>query len=162
MNTDDKRVVDVESAFTPEYRETLTKIARTGECPAPFCVDSADYHKHSIEKVTKHWKVTRNSFNYQQARIPFLLVLREHVEDFMEVSAEAWAELRELTRELIREHDIRGATLMFRFGDKPHTGASVTHLHAHLVVGYLRGRDSEPIKGVVGFGRSSTPEDLKT
>lgn len=150
---EDKRFVDTNSARTPEYRETLKRIAEEKECPAPFCLDQADYHRHPIELEGRYWKVTRNSFNYQDARIPFLIVHREHIENFTSLKPDAWAELQDIVGLLVAKHDIRGATLMLRFGDKPHTGASVTHLHAHLVAGYPRGEESKPIMAVVGFGK---------
>ncbi len=62
-----------------------------------------------------------------------------------------WVDLQKLYRKLIRKNKITGATLMIRSGETQITGASVNHLHAHLIVGSFRTKKTKPIKALVGF-----------
>ncbi len=131
--TEDK--VEVGNAYSPEYAKILTSINETGECPAPFCKDEGNGHKHPLEMSFVYWKVTRNSFNYQNAEHAFLIVLNRHEEDFFNVTREEWEDLRFVIRTLVYHFKIPGYTLVWRMGEKSHTGASVSHLHAHLICG---------------------------
>lgn len=135
-----------------EYRETLEQIAKSGGCPAPFCKAAAAYHKHEIIMEGQYWKVTRNSFNYQGAEHAFLIIYKEHVRTLAETAQpDADLEFMQLIRTLIRDYKVAGGTLMMRFGDTDRTGASVTHLHAHLIAGRKRGSDTTPITAWIGF-----------
>ena len=153
-------VVDTDNTFSPKYRETLKEIEKDGNCPAPFCKDEAPYHTHPIELKLKYWKITRNSFNYQNAKHAFLLVLNEHEVNFPNISREAFAELQDTINYLIETYDLEGYTLLWRMGDSEHTGASVQHLHAHLVCGYKRPNkpkeemtDKDYIMALIGFAK---------
>ncbi|QQS22524.1 HIT domain-containing protein [bacterium] len=152
--------VNVNSAYNEEYREVLEKIEKSGQCPAPFCKDKGPNHKHKIEYKSEFWKVTRNTYNYQNAKFAFLIIPNRHVEDFLEILIAEWRELRRIIRYLVKKHDLKGYTFMWRMGETSHTGASVVHLHAHLICGYERPDklekeipDSQIIKAVVGFGK---------
>lgn len=67
------------------------------------------------------------------------------------MSADMWADLLKLYRKLIKKNGIKGATLVIRSGDTKITGASVNHLHAHLIVGSSRTQKAKPVKVLVGF-----------
>lgn len=159
MDTKTKtELVDVNNAFTPEYKKVLEEIEKDGACPAPFCLETAPYHKHPRVFSFVYWKVTRNSFNYQNAKHAFLIVLNRHEEDFMNIKPEEWADLRFVIRTLVYYFKLEGYTLVWRMGEKSHTGASVSHLHAHLICGGPRPdkapkdmTESEVIKALVGF-----------
>jgi ATP adenylyltransferase len=142
--------VEIANAHTPEYRRTLEQIAEQQSCPAPFCIDEAEYHIHPVEHRGS-WKITRNTFNYQDALHAFLLVPKRHVAYPWELSMEEREELNTLVEELVRTYELKGLTQFMRFGEKSHTGASITHLHVHLVAGHPKTVDSEPIFAVIGF-----------
>jgi diadenosine tetraphosphate (Ap4A) HIT family hydrolase len=72
-------------------------------------------------------------YPYVGAKHHVLLIHREHIEDMSELSPEAWAELQQVVLELCKERGITGGGFIMRFGETKYTGASVTHLHAHLV-----------------------------
>lgn len=146
-------VVDIAHARSDEYRRALTQIAQDGNCPAPYCQDKADYHTHEIDDSAQYWRVTQNSFNYKDARLKFLIIHKVHIENILDMTLSAWTELHDIVRRLVAEHDIKGATLMMRFGDKSFTGGSVTHLHAHLIAGYPRAKNSPPITTLIAYGR---------
>lgn len=114
------------------YEKVIKTIAMNGVCP--FCPDQlSKYHKNPILSEGKFWKVTDNMWPYKATKHHILFILKDHLTEFSELSAEAWAELGELYKKEITARDIGGGTLMFRFGDTLYTGASVRHLHAHLI-----------------------------
>ncbi len=64
-----------------------------------------------------------------------LLIHKDHIENFSEISNSAWLDLQKVVNQVIKNKSIAGATFLLRFGDTAYTGASVSHLHAQLVSG---------------------------
>ncbi|MES2471164.1 MAG: HIT domain-containing protein [Patescibacteria group bacterium] len=115
-----------------KYEETINKIKQDGVCP--FCPEQLEnYHKNPILKETKFWKVTDNMYPYKPTKHHILLIHKDHIKHESELSKEAWLELKDLMDEVCKERNITGGALMMRFGDTQYTGASVSHLHAHII-----------------------------
>jgi diadenosine tetraphosphate (Ap4A) HIT family hydrolase len=66
--------------------------------------------------------------------VHLLAIARKHVESIDELPAGAGDELFEHVRWAILEYKIDFGGLAMRFGDVRHNGASVNHLHAHIIV----------------------------
>lgn len=145
--------VDVDNAtIVPrsDYTRVLNAIVAKGFCP--FCEEHLfKHHRKPIIFRSKYWLVTENSWPYQGSQHHFLFIARIHVEATEEVSAAVWANLKKVYRDVVKYYALKGATLMMRSGDTKFTGASVNHLHAHLVVGSSRTKKTKPIKAIVGF-----------
>ncbi|MBU6388447.1 hypothetical protein KGQ72_01040 [Patescibacteria group bacterium] len=148
-----KQRVDAENANIvkrSDYTRTLNAIIAGGFCP--FCEEHLfKHHRQPIMRKSNHWLVTKNTWPYKGSRFHFLFIARKHVEATEEIASMAWNDLQKQYRKLIKENDIRGATLMIRSGNTRFTGASVNHLHAHLIVGSPRTKNTKPIKALVGF-----------
>ncbi|MCR4275927.1 MAG: HIT domain-containing protein [Candidatus Parcubacteria bacterium] len=148
-----KQRVDAENANIvkrSDYTRTLNAIIAGGFCP--FCEKHLfKHHRQPIMYKSKHWLVTKNAWPYKGSRFHFLFITRKHVEATEGIAPTAWNDLQKQYRKLIKENNIQGATLMIRSGDTRFTGASVNHLHAHLIVGSLRTENTKPIKAPVGF-----------
>lgn len=131
--SEEKQFVDPNNARPgTKYQGVIEQINTDGVCP--FCAEQlARYHKNPILAQTKYWTVTDNMYPYVGAKHHVLLIHREHIEDMSEFSPEAWAELQQVILDLCKERDITGGGLIMRFGETKYTGASVTHLHAHLL-----------------------------
>lgn len=129
-----KKFVDPEntqSRPTGEYAKVIDGIAKDGVCP--FCPEHlAKYHKNPIEK-RKYWIVTDNMYPYKPSKHHRLIIHTEHVTHIDEVSPPAWHELMEIFLAESKNEKIAGGSLIMRFGDTKFTGASVSHLHAHIV-----------------------------
>mgnify|MGYP001565224499 CR=1 FL=1 len=133
-----------------DYVKTLNAIIAGGFCP--FCEEHLfKHHRKPIIYKSKHWLVTENSWPYKGSKYHFLFITRRHIEKTENMSHAVWTELQKLYKKLIKEHGIAGATLMIRSGDTRFTGASVNHLHAHLVIGSLRTKNTKSIKALVAF-----------
>lgn len=148
-----KQTVDVGNALVvprDDYEEVLRSIIVKGFCP--FCEEHLfKHHRQPLLYRSKHWLVTKNSWPYKGTRYHFLFIPRTHVEATEDVSPAIWADLQKIYRKVIQENVIKGASLLIRSGNTNLTGASVNHLHAHLVVGSPRTKKSKPIKALVGF-----------
>ena len=148
-----EKQVDVENALVvkrDEYVRTLEEIVAAGFCP--FCEEHLfKHHFKPILYKTEFWIVTENSWPYAGTQFHILFISRRHVEKMEELSATELIDFQFLHRKFVKEHEIEGATLFIRSGDTEITGASVVHLHAHLVVGGPRKKNAKPIKALVGF-----------
>jgi diadenosine tetraphosphate (Ap4A) HIT family hydrolase len=117
-----------------KYANVIQEIQKDGVCP--FCSESLKkYHKKPILAEKKYWLLTENMYPYDGASHHLLIVHKDHIEDFSEISSPAWQELQELVKYAVKSKSIPGAALLLRFGNTAYTGASVSHLHAQLVSG---------------------------
>ncbi|MCX6788111.1 MAG: HIT domain-containing protein [Candidatus Kaiserbacteria bacterium] len=148
-----KRKVDTENAAIAKrgnYTQTLDAIVEGGFCP--FCEEHlSKHHRRPILYKSRYWLVTENAWPYKGSRFHFLFIARPHIEAMEDMSSAMWTDLQKLYRKLVKENSIRGGTLMIRSGDTKATGASVNHLHAHLIVGVPRTKNTKSIEALVGF-----------
>jgi ATP adenylyltransferase len=114
-----------------EYEKVIDDIANDGKCP--FCPENFRYHKKPILKKIGSWVLTENSWPYKNAEHHFLMINTQHKEEFSEISTRDWESLRKLIGWAIKEYGIKGGAIALRFGDTDHTGATVCHIHAHLI-----------------------------
>lgn len=114
-----------------EYSKVIGQIAEHGVCP--FCEENIrTYHKNHLEE-RKHWWVTDNFYPYKPTIFHRLIIHKKHIEHYLDLSAEAKAELEQIFTDEISSKDMKGGALIMRFGLTKYTGASVSHLHAHIV-----------------------------
>ncbi len=145
--------VNLAHARKEHQRETMERIVRDGVCP--FCRKHFErYHTKPILHETKHWLVTENFAPYEGARIHLLLVAQQHCTLPEELGSEAWANLQDVLAWIRTEFELAGGTLLMRWGDTEYTGATVTHLHAQLIVGAARNEGGEPILTALGYSRA--------
>lgn len=114
-----------------KYNEVIQKIQEDGVCP--FCVDNLKkYHKNELIE-TEYWWVTDNMYPYKPVKNHRLLIHKDHISHVNEISNKAWIEMQNILNEETKKLDIKGGTLIMRFGETRFTGGSVSHLHAHIV-----------------------------
>lgn len=114
-----------------EYENVINKIATEEKCP--FCPDNFKYHKNPILKTSGTWFITKNSWPYENSKYHFILINKVHKEFFNELTNKDWESLRELTNWVIKKYKIKGGGFALRFGDTNYTGATVCHMHAHII-----------------------------
>lgn len=148
-----RQQVDTKNAIVVkrgEYVKVLEEIVAGGFCP--FCEEHLfKHHPRPVLYKSKYWLVTENAWPYKGSRFHFLFIARPHIEATENMSSLMWTDLQKLYKKLVRENNIKGATLMMRSGDTKITGASVNHLHAHIIVGVPRTKTTKPIKALVSF-----------
>lgn len=119
-------------AKSKNYKKTLENIIATEKCP--FCPDNFKYHKKPILKKYKGWLVTQNSWPYKNTRYHFVFIPKKHKEKFSDLSAQDLETVRHLVNWITGKYKIKGGGLTLRFGEQNYTGATVIHLHFHLIV----------------------------
>lgn len=127
-----KKLVDVKYARTNEQRAVLEHILQEEKCP--FCMPNLRSYHTEVLYEYDHWIATHNQWPYEGTQEHWLLILREHAERLSKIQPEAWSELGMVVCELERTLGLSGGALAMRFGDSHVTGATVLHLHVHLIV----------------------------
>jgi len=131
-----KAGIDKRFAKTKDYKKTLENIIKTDKCP--FCPENFKYHKKPILKEYNGWIVTENSWPYKDSKIHLIFIPIKHKKRFADLSAKDMEAVRYLVNWVCDKYKIKGGGLTLRFGEQNYTGATVLHLHFHLIVPKLR------------------------
>jgi ATP adenylyltransferase len=119
---------------TEEQLAEMRRLEAAGTCL--FCPESLREHtRQQVILQTAHWSVTPNEFPYQGTRLHLLVVPHRHVNDMLDLDersrADFWTSLA-----LIRERfGLDHYGLGVRNGNCSFTGATIAHVHAHVLVG---------------------------
>lgn len=125
-------LVDPRSAKSEEYRNVLEEILAQGVCP--FCPEHMNWHPHPILWQNLGWRLTEIAFPYEGSEQHYLLIPDRHLESLTDLRAEDWMTIGDAGRWLTTYRAVSGGALALRFGDPQLTGATVKHLHCHLIV----------------------------
>ena len=145
-----KRTVNLSHARTAFQKGVMERIQRDGVCP--FCKEHfLTYHTKPILAEGKHWILTENFEPYPGALVHLLAVAKKHVTRFEKLGPAAQTELFALFAKEIAKRDVKGGTLLMRFGDTDYTGGTVEHLHAQLISGGKGGKGKKRIPTYIGY-----------
>lgn len=114
-----------------KYAADLADIERAGVCP--FCPGQLHWHPHPVLQREGEWFLTRIRENYANAEDQFLIIGAEHKTRLEELSPEDFEAVLKLAKAAEVETSAQGGALCLRFGDTKWTGATVQHLHFHVV-----------------------------
>ena len=146
--------VDPTNAGTTGYRTVLDKIEGEGECP--FCPTSSNYladHHQPIVAESGHWFLTTAQWPYDDTSAHYLIVLKAHKTHISQLNRFEWLSLQDIMGEV----ELAGGALAIRFGDPGLTGATVTHLHAHILVPEINPTTGRGKPVYFGIGQKNTP-----
>jgi diadenosine tetraphosphate (Ap4A) HIT family hydrolase len=139
-----KRTVNLTNVRTEFQRDVMEQIKRDKVCP--FCPENfLRYHTKPIIKEGRYWILTENFQPYAGSKHHLLAVSKQHTTWFDELVPAAQAELFALFAEEAHKRNIKGGTILMRFGDTDYTCGSVEHLHAQLVSGAKRVQEGQPL-----------------
>jgi len=124
--------VDPAFAKGDQYSMDIDEIFALGVCP--FCPGQMRWHQKPVIAELSGWIITESSHPYENAEHHFLIIGSRHITSFLEVTAKDWMSVRELAAGVIRDRSLAGGGLVVRFGVTRFTGATVQHLHFHLIV----------------------------
>lgn len=137
--TRNKKIVDERYAKTSRYKKILGEIKGAKVCP--FCPGTFKWHTKPILKTEGGWLITESFQPYPNTAHHFLIIGKRHKEQLPELTPRDWSEISRLQKWVVKKYHLRGGGLAMRFGDTAYTGATVSHLHMHLIVPKLkRGR----------------------
>lgn len=114
-----------------------------------------EYIDQEILFRTDYWHVSNNRFPYEGAEKQFLIVAMAPVYQLNDISPEMWDDLRKIWLKLKDEYGLDGGGLCMRFGNPAKSGASLTRVHAHIIMP----KDGEKVKFSVG-GKMELKEGL--
>ncbi len=123
--------VDPSNARNEDYKKAMDEIITTNDCP--LC-PPMKWHPNPIIRDNGLWLLTKNGFPYKDTEHHLLLISKRHIEELAEITDEEAQSVFSLAKWATREFNIKGGGLTMRFGDTLYTGATVKHLHAHLIV----------------------------
>jgi len=127
-----KKVVNLKYAKTSDYGNVLKIIDGINKCP--FCKENFKYHKKPIIRREKNWFITENTWAYKNSQYHFIIIAEKHKEEFNELTQSDFETVYKLANWAVKKYKIKGGGLTMRFGDSDYTGATVNHLHFHLIV----------------------------
>lgn len=84
--------------------------------------------------MTEFWYVSCNRFPYEEVEHHFVIASRHPIYKIEDMSKEMWIDLKNIWIKLAAEYNIPGGALCYRFGEPSFSGASLTRLHAHLMM----------------------------
>lgn len=144
----------LDNARFGEQADQMKDLAARGVCA--FCWEHFENeHREPIELKTEHWIISKNDYPYDGSKIHLLLVPKEHVGTFAELSPEARRDFADTVVRAEKKWDLKHYALGMRSGDMRYTGGTVEHLHAHIVVGDVDDPGHEPVR----FKMSSRPKN---
>jgi diadenosine tetraphosphate (Ap4A) HIT family hydrolase len=122
------------NARTADQLAEMRRLDAAGICL--FCPDGLARHaRQRILLQTRHWSVTPNEFPYRGTSLHLLLVPDQHAADLLDLSEEVRQDFWEALAAVAREHKLSHYGLGVRNGDCRYTGATIRHVHAHVLVG---------------------------
>ena len=119
---------------TAEQLAEMERLEAAGICL--FCPDSL--REHTRQRVlfeTGHWTVTPNEFPYAGTRLHLLVVPHQHVNDLLDLDEAALADFWSALRAVRERFGLDYYGLGARNGNCSFTGATIAHVHAHVLVG---------------------------
>jgi diadenosine tetraphosphate (Ap4A) HIT family hydrolase len=133
-----------ENYRTAEQLADMRELEAAGICL--FCPDGLRRHqRQQVLFATGHWTVTPNEFPYPGTALHLLLVPTEHAADLLDLSPEAREDFWTALAMVRDRHGLGHYGLGVRNGDCRFTGATIRHVHAHLLVGETAG-DPPPVR----------------
>lgn len=139
--------MNLSNAREEAQRKQMEDLSRQGICP--FCPDHLEKtHREPIERRGAWWSITKNDYPYEGTTTHYLLIYIPHITRLDEISPEAMLEFNDHLAWLSK--NIPGGSVVMRWGDTSMTGGSISHLHAHFIVGGPEKEGGEKIKTTVG------------
>lgn len=136
-----RKFVDDRYAKSGFYRKVLADVKGAKVCP--LC--TLQWHTNPILKTAGGWFITETFQPYPNAEKHFLIIGKRHKECLTELTSGDWKDISALQKWAVKKYRIAGGGIAMRFGDTAHTGATVAHLHMHLVVPKLKRGRAVPV-----------------
>jgi diadenosine tetraphosphate (Ap4A) HIT family hydrolase len=141
MKENKRKFIDAHYAKSRFYKKVLTEVQGAKVCP--MC--TLKWHTNPILKTQGAWFITETFQPYPNAAMHFLIIGKRHKENLSQLTPRDWKEISELQKWAIKKYKIQGGGIAMRFGDTAHTGATVAHLHMHLIVPKLKRGRAVPV-----------------
>ncbi len=132
------------NARTPEQLAEMRRLDDAGVCL--FCPEYlASHPRQQVLLSTRHWTATPNEFPYRGTRLHLLLVPHQHAADLLALSDDVRGDFWVALAAVAERHELSHYGLGVRNGDCRFTGATIRHVHAHVLVS-AGGGDAPPVR----------------
>lgn len=143
--------LNLENARSEDQRRVMERLSEEGKCP--FCPEGIAEQElrgeaRPVIRGGTYWHVRENNWPYENTRAHLLVILDRHAEQLGELSPLEWAELLDHIQWAEAEYQITGGGFGIRFGDIRVNGATVSHLHAHIITPAITERGDPNYKEV--------------
>jgi ATP adenylyltransferase len=119
---------------TAEQLAEMQQLESAGLCL--FCPDGLQRCVgQQVLWQTGHWSVVPNKFPYRGTALHLLLIPREHANDILDLPPASQHDFWNVLAMVRDKFDLKHYGLGIRNGDCRFTGATVAHIHAHVLVG---------------------------
>ena len=125
-------IVEPANGRNEEYQNQLNRILESGICP--FCAGGETLREQEILRQNKNWWVKENAHPLANTLCHFVITPHRHIESVDAISPEEWLDLQEMRAWLKAQYNFTGDAMYVRSGEPLVTGATVAHLHWHLIV----------------------------
>ncbi len=136
-----------------EQLDIMLKMETAGK--DPMAPENVDQEAQPTLFQTEFWCVSRNRFPYEGAEQQFLIVTTEPVYEIEEITPEMWLDLQKVWQRIVKDYGVTGGGICMRFGEPAKSGASLTRLHAHVIMP----KDGEKVRFPLG-GKLKLKEGL--
>jgi ATP adenylyltransferase len=134
-----------ENARTDEQLAEMRRLDAEGVCL--FCPEGLARHaRQQVLFRTRHWTVTPNEFPYPGTSLHLLLVPDQHAADLLDLTEEVRQDFWQALRAVADRHQLGHYGLGVRNGDCRFTGATIAHVHAHVLVGDTHAPGAPPVR----------------
>lgn len=141
----DSQLYEFSAAREPEQLEEMQLLQAAGKCY--MCFPNL---RHTPLKAGNHWSVYENTFPYPHTKVHCLIVPTRHHVSTVTLSPEAMVEYFEMVNWVAGHFNLTGYSQFMRNGEMTHTGASIGHLHGHVIAPDLEDPDFENIRVKLG------------
>lgn len=130
---------------TQEQLENMLRLEAAGSCL--FCPEHlGNDPAQRVVYRSALWTVTPNAYPYRGTRLHLLLVPDEHVTDLLDLSDAAKADMWTVLAWIRSEYGLAFHSLLARNGACEFTGATIRHVHMHVVQGDVDDPHHEPVR----------------
>ncbi len=140
--------VDPRYARGKKYKKAMSEIVSANVCP--FCPKTFKWHTNPILKHDRKWFITKSFNPYKNSEYHFLIIGEKHKEFISDLSMSDWKSVLNLISWALKKFNIDGAGLILRFGNTLKTGATVKHLHYHLIAPKIKNGKALPVYFPIG------------
>jgi len=125
-------IVEPANGRNEEYKAQLERILESGICP--FCQNGETLKEQLILRSNQSWWIKENAHPLAHTLYHFVITPNRHIESVDDITSAEWEDLKEMRAWVKQNYPANGDAMYVRSGEPLVTGATVTHLHYHMIV----------------------------